>query len=99
MTRRPDLNVRRTSALDGKMDGVMTETDFWHLIDQSRDAVGGDLDEHGPALERLLEGRSREDLEAFARLFEVFEWQPWTRCDLAHAVSAACMRSSSQSSR
>lgn len=24
--------------------GVMTETEFWRLIDQSRDAVGGDLE-------------------------------------------------------
>ncbi|MDA0179348.1 DUF4240 domain-containing protein [Solirubrobacter phytolaccae] len=55
----------------------MTETEFWRLIDQSRDAVGGDLDGHGPALERLLEGRSREDLEAFARLFDVFEWEAY----------------------
>lgn len=55
----------------------MTETEFWRLIDQSRDAVGGDLYEHGLALARVLEGRSREDFQAFARLFDVFEWEAY----------------------
>jgi len=56
---------------------VIAETEFWRLIDQSREAVGGDLYEHGTALARSLEGRSREDLQAFARLFDVFKWEAY----------------------
>jgi hypothetical protein len=57
----------------------MDENEFWALIDRSRE---DDPDAQADALERLLSGRSREELEAFDRLYReqlarAYRWDLW----------------------
>src|SRR5262245_12955539 len=46
----------------------MDELEFWSLIDRSRAIASGDVDKQEAELERLLIGRSVEDLVAFDRI-------------------------------
>jgi hypothetical protein len=48
----------------------MLESEFWALVDQSREAAGGRVGAQARELERLLTGRSAEDLIAFDRIFQ-----------------------------
>ncbi|MEZ0066586.1 radical SAM superfamily enzyme YgiQ (UPF0313 family) [Streptacidiphilus sp. MAP12-20] len=60
---------------------VMDETDFWLLIDDTRDASQGDPVEHADLLvERLVE-RTPDEVLDFARLFEARMARAW-RTDL-----------------
>jgi hypothetical protein len=56
---------------------MINERRFWALIDESRAAADGHLKKQGPALGRLLQGRSREDLESFAELFDTLRWEAY----------------------
>src|SRR4051794_4458171 len=72
---------------------MMDDREFWRLIDESREAAGGNLDQHSRELRKLLAGRSREDLEAFAIHFETFEWDAYTwDCWAAGYLLAGGMR-------
>jgi hypothetical protein len=56
----------------------MDEQEFWTLIDRSR---GAGADQEG-ALEKLLTGRPREELEAFDRIYReqlarAYRWDLW----------------------
>ncbi|WP_445150232.1 DUF4240 domain-containing protein [Baekduia sp. Peel2402] len=60
----------------------MDITEFWALIDQAREAAGGDVLEQQAALRAALTGRSSEDLQAFRRhydagLGELYRWDVW----------------------
>ncbi|MFG2821110.1 DUF4240 domain-containing protein [Kitasatospora sp. NPDC048365] len=48
----------------------MDETDFWQLIDETRDAADGDPDEQADALVERLVQLTPDDVVDFARLFE-----------------------------
>ncbi|GAA1182414.1 hypothetical protein F4556_005436 [Kitasatospora gansuensis] len=48
----------------------MYETDFWQLIDETRDAAEGDPDEQAEALVDRLAQLTPDDVVDFARLFE-----------------------------
>ncbi|GAA3021674.1 hypothetical protein GCM10020229_36100 [Kitasatospora albolonga] len=48
----------------------MYETDFWQLIDESRDTAEGDPDEQADALVERLAQLTPDDVVDFARLFE-----------------------------
>jgi vacuolar-type H+-ATPase subunit C/Vma6 len=57
----------------------MDETEFWTLIERSRE---DGADEQEEALERLLTGRPREELEAFDRIYReqlvrAYRWDLW----------------------
>jgi hypothetical protein len=56
---------------------VMDETDFWQLIDETRDASQGDPVEHADLLmERLVE-RTPDEVLDFSRLFEARMARAW----------------------
>ena len=60
----------------------MDEREFWHLIDQTREAAGGDTDHQSAELRAQFEDRPREDLEGFARRYELlqlesYHWDVW----------------------
>lgn len=65
----------------------MDETDFWQLIDDTREGAQGDPVEHADLLvERLME-RTPDDVIDFARLFEArwaraWRWDVWGAADL-----------------
>ncbi|MEU9126718.1 DUF4240 domain-containing protein [Kitasatospora sp. NPDC048540] len=48
----------------------MYETDFWQLIDETRDAAEGDPDDQADALVERLAQLTPDDVIDFARLFE-----------------------------
>ncbi|MFJ8041050.1 DUF4240 domain-containing protein [Kitasatospora sp. NPDC096147] len=48
----------------------MYETDFWQLIDESRDTAEGDPDDQAEALVERLAQLTPDDVVDFARLFE-----------------------------
>ncbi|KJK59146.1 DUF4240 domain-containing protein [Saccharothrix sp. ST-888] len=48
----------------------MYETDFWQLIDETRDAADGDPDDQAEALVERLVQLTPDDVLDFARLFE-----------------------------
>ncbi|KQV16795.1 MULTISPECIES: DUF4240 domain-containing protein [unclassified Kitasatospora] len=48
----------------------MYETDFWQLIDETRDAAEGDPDDQAEALVERLAQLTPDDVVDFARLFE-----------------------------
>ena len=57
----------------------MDENEFWSMIERSR---AEDPDAQEEALERLLTGRSREELEAFDRIYReqlvrAYRWDLW----------------------
>jgi hypothetical protein len=57
----------------------MDENEFWTLIDRSRE---DDPDAQADELERLLSGRSRDELEAFDRIYReqlarAYRWDLW----------------------
>ena len=56
---------------------MMDEREFWRLIDRSREAANGDVERQSAELRALLEGRSREELEGFARRYETLEWESY----------------------
>jgi len=60
----------------------MDEREFWQLIDQTREAAGGDPDHQSAELRAQFEDRPREDLEGFARRYELlqlesYHWDVW----------------------
>ncbi|WP_055589687.1 DUF4240 domain-containing protein [Peterkaempfera griseoplana] len=60
----------------------MYETEFWQLIDDTRDASAGDPDEHADLLVERLAALTPDDVVDFARLFEVrfqraYRWDVW----------------------
>lgn len=60
----------------------MDETEFWVLVDRSREAANGDPDRQASELEELLRGRSADDLVAFGRFFDtastrMYRWDCW----------------------
>ncbi|TDT95587.1 uncharacterized protein DUF4240 [Streptomyces sp. 846.5] len=65
----------------------MDETDFWQLIDETREGAQGDPVEHADLLvERLVE-RTPDEVIDFARLFEArmvraWRWDLWGAADL-----------------
>ena len=65
----------------------MDETDFWQLIDDTREGAQGDPVEHADLLvERLVE-RTPDEVIDFARLFEArlaraWRWDLWGAADL-----------------
>jgi hypothetical protein len=73
--------------------GVMDETEFWELVDTTREAAGGDPEEHADLLvERLVQLEPDEVLD-FARHFEAryqraYRWDLWgAACVLLDGVS------------
>ena len=55
----------------------MDEKTFWELIDTSREEVGGDPDEQIRALRTALTGRSRSDIEQFAKIYRTLHWEAY----------------------
>ena len=55
----------------------MDEKTFWELIDTSREEVGGDPDEQIRALRAALTGRSRSDIEQFAKIYRTLHWEAY----------------------
>ncbi|MEV0369375.1 DUF4240 domain-containing protein [Streptomyces sp. NPDC050636] len=60
----------------------MDETEFWALIDGSREAAGGDPEEQADALVERLLGRDPDSVVDFARHFEsrynrAYTWDLW----------------------
>lgn len=60
----------------------MNESEFWDLIDRSREAANGDSNVQADELTTLLRGRSADDLETFGGFFEtalarMYRWDCW----------------------
>lgn len=60
----------------------MDETEFWELVDASREAAGGDPEEHADLLVERLVQRDPEEVLDFARHFEsrynrAYSWDLW----------------------
>lgn len=65
----------------------MYETDFWQLIDETRDAADGDPDEQADLLIERLVQLTPDDVIDFARLFEArfqraYRWELWAAARL-----------------
>ncbi|TJZ55436.1 DUF4240 domain-containing protein [Streptomyces piniterrae] len=65
----------------------MDETEFWELIDGSREAAGGDPEEQADALVERLLGLDPEAVVDFARHFEsrynrAYAWDLWAAASL-----------------
>jgi Protein of unknown function (DUF4240) len=61
---------------------VMDENEFWALIDRSRDGHANDVGAQEDALEELLTGRPRDELETFDRIYReqlarAYRWDLW----------------------
>ena len=61
---------------------AMDENEFWALIDRSRDGHVDDVGAQEEALEKLLTGRPRDELEAFDRIYReqlarAYRWDLW----------------------
>jgi hypothetical protein len=62
--------------------GVMDETEFWELVDTTREAAGGDPEEHADLLVERLVRLDPEAVLDFARHFEArynraYRWDLW----------------------
>jgi hypothetical protein len=60
----------------------MDETDFWEIVDTTREAAGGDPDAHAELLVDRLTGLDPEAVTDFARHFEArfnraYRWDLW----------------------
>lgn len=65
----------------------MDETEFWEIVDSTRDAAGGDPDEHADLLVERLTRLDPEAVLDFARHFETrflraFRWDLWAAADI-----------------
>jgi len=65
----------------------MDETDFWQLIDETREGAQGDPVEHADLLVERLGERTPDEVIDFARLFEArlaraWRWDLWGAADL-----------------
>jgi hypothetical protein len=65
----------------------MDETDFWQLIDETREGAQGDPVEHADLLVERLAERTPDEVIDFARLFEArltraWRWDLWGAADL-----------------
>ncbi|GGU53630.1 hypothetical protein GCM10010211_18000 [Streptomyces albospinus] len=65
----------------------MDETEFWELVDGSREAAGGDPEEQADALVERLLGLDPDDVVDFARHFEsrynrAYAWNLWAAATL-----------------
>jgi hypothetical protein len=57
----------------------MLEAQFWELIDISREAAGGDPDRQAEELLKMLDPRSRREIEAFARTYSILHVRAYRR--------------------
>lgn len=70
----------------------MNHTDFWNLVDKSRDAAGGDADAQIEELHSLLSKLEPEEIVAFDRLFSelhlhAYDWSLW---GAAYVIGGGC---------
>jgi hypothetical protein len=65
----------------------MDETEFWEIIDTTRDAAGGDPEDHADLLVERLTRLDPESVADFARHFEnrfnrAYRWDVWAAADI-----------------
>ncbi|SEF59790.1 Protein of unknown function [Actinacidiphila yanglinensis] len=65
----------------------MDETEFWEIVDSTRDAADGDPEEHADLMVERLAGLDPEAVLDFARHFETrfnraFTWELWGAADI-----------------
>ncbi|MDX2708138.1 DUF4240 domain-containing protein [Streptomyces sp. PA03-6a] len=65
----------------------MDETEFWEIVDSTREAAGGDPEEHADLLVERLTQLDPESVVDFARHFEsrfnrAYRWDVWGAADL-----------------